>query len=215
MGVNGIILGNVASSEGAEPVLAQGGSPGKKDETNFSTSLPKVVAAERSSQATTAGGGARATNCKSDLEVFRAFVKAGERLADLHVNYEEPPEYPLQKIEKTGEKLDWHVEKMRLSRDKTSITYNQFLTLSGIPPETFQYRLGNRCALEWVIDQYQISKDKRSGIVNDPNRADDEQYIVRLIGQVITVSLETMKVVKSLPDLGLPAEAQAATAGPS
>ena len=84
--------------------------------------------------------------------------------------------------------------------------------LTGIPPETFEYRLGNRSALEWVIDQYQVSKDKRSGIVNDPNRADDEQYIVRLIVQVITVSLETMKIVNSLPDLGLPTEAQAATA---
>ena len=56
----------------------------------------------------------------------------------------------------------------------------------------------------WIIDQYQIKTDKRSGIVNDPNRLDDEQYIVRLIGQVITVSLETVKIVKSLPDLGLP-----------
>ena len=84
--------------------------------------------------------------------------------------------------------------------------------LTGIPPETFEYRLGNRSALEWVIDQYQVSKDKRSGIVNDPNRADDEQYVVRLIGQVITVSLETMKIVNSLPDLGLLTEARAATA---
>jgi predicted helicase len=139
-------------------------------------------------------------------------VQAGERLADLHVTYEKQPEYPLEKIEKGGEKLDWRVEKMRLSRDKTSLTYSQFLTLGGIPPETFEYRLGNRSALEWVIDQYQVSKDKRSGIVNDSNRADDEQYIVRLFGQVITVSLETMKVVKGLPDLGLPAETQAAAA---
>lgn len=157
-------------------------------------------------------GLARDDRFKSDLEVFRAFVKAGERLADLHVTYEKQPEYPLEKIEKGGEKLDWRVEKMRLSRDKTSLTYSQFLTLSGIPPETFEYRLGNRSALEWVIDQYQVSKDKRSGIVNDPNRADDPQYIVRLFGQVITVSLETMKVVKGLPDLGLPAETQAAAA---
>lgn len=109
------------------------------------------------------------------------------------MTYEKQPEYPLEKIEKGGEKLDWRVEKMRLSRDKTSLTYSQFLTLGGIPPETFEYRLGNRSALEWVIDQYQVSKDKRSGIVNDSNRADDEQYIVRLIGQVITVSLETME----------------------
>ena len=90
---------------------------------------------------------------------------------------------------------------MRLSKDKTQIVYNDFLTLSGIPPETFEYRLGNRSALDWVIDQYQVSTDKRSGITNDPNRADDPQYILRLIGQVITHSLETVKLVNSLPDL--------------
>jgi predicted helicase len=55
-----------------------------------------------------------------------------------------------------------------------------------------------------VVDQYQVSTDKRSGITNDPNRGDDPQYIVRLIGQVITVSLETVKIVRALPPLGLP-----------
>ena len=90
---------------------------------------------------------------------------------------------------------------MRLNKDKTSLVYNHFLTLRGIPPETYEYRLGNRSALEWVIDQYQVSTDKRSGITNDPNRADDPEYIVRLIGQVITVSLGTMKIVGSLPPL--------------
>jgi len=93
---------------------------------------------------------------------------------------------------------------MRLSKDKTSLIYNQFLTLSEIPKETCDYRLGNRSALEWVIDQYQVSTDKRSGITNDPNRADDPQYILRLIGQVITVSLETVKIVRVLPALGIP-----------
>jgi len=79
-----------------------------------------------------------------------------------------------------------------------SIDQNEFLTLEGIPPETLENRLGNRTALEWVIDQYQVSTDKRSGIINDPNRPDDPEYIVRLLGQVITVSLETVKVVKGL-----------------
>src|SRR5438105_855550 len=98
---------------------------------------------------------------------------------------------------------------MRLSKDKSTLFYNDWLTLSGIPPETYEYRLGNRSALEWVIDQYQVSTDKRSGIVNDPNRQDDEQYIKRLISQVITVSLETANIVRALPDLGLP-QAEAA-----
>jgi predicted helicase len=133
--------------------------------------------------------------------VFWLFVQAGRRLAELQVNYEQQIEYPLERVEKG--QLNWRVEKMRLSKDKTTLVYNDFLTLKGIPLETYEYRLGNRSALEWVIDQYQVSTDKRSGIVNDPNRAHDPEYIVRLIGQVITVSLETMKVVKSLPALAV------------
>ena len=131
--------------------------------------------------------------------MFWAFVEAGRQLANLHVNYEQQPEYPLERVEKG--QLNWRVQKMRLSKDKSTLVYNDFLTLKGIPPETYEYRLGNRSALEWVIDQYQVSTDKRSGITNDPNRADDPQYIVRLIGQVVTVSLETVKLVNALPAL--------------
>jgi predicted helicase len=134
---------------------------------------------------------------------FRAFSMAGKRLAELHVNYEQQPEYPLERIETPNAKLTFRVEKMRLGRDKSSLIYNDLFTLSGIPPETYEYRLGNRSALEWVIDQYQLSTDKRSGITNDPNREDDPEYILRLIGQVIQVSLETVKIVKALPALGL------------
>ena len=78
---------------------------------------------------------------------------------------------------------------------------NPSLTLAGIPAETFAYRLGNRSALEWVLDQYQRSTDARSGITSDPNRPDDPEYIIRLIGQVITVSLATVGIVAALPDL--------------
>ena len=141
----------------------------------------------------------QAASAQDDKQTFWAFANAGDRLADLHVNYEQQPEYPLERIEKG--QLNWRVEKMRLGKDKTSLIYNEFLTLRGIPPQTYEYRLGNRSALEWVIDQYQVSTDKRSGIVNDPNRADDPEYIVRLIGQVIGVSLATMEIVKSLPPL--------------
>ena len=70
----------------------------------------------------------------------------------------------------------------------------------------FEYRLGNRSALEWIIDQYQVSTDKRSGITNDPDRGDDPKYIVRLIGQVIAVSVETVKLVRSLSAKSLLAE---------
>src|SRR2546421_11317032 len=87
---------------------------------------------------------------------------------------------------------------MRLTANRTAVIVNESLTLSGIPQECFQYRLGNRSALEWVIDQYQISEDKRSGIVSDPNQLDDEEYIVRLVGKVITVSVETVRLVTEL-----------------
>ena len=134
---------------------------------------------------------------------FRAFAAAGARLARIHVGYEEQPEYPLTQVETPDMTLDWRVEKMRLSKDKTQLHYNGFLTLDGIPAQAFAYRLGNRSALEWIIDQYRVKTDKRSGIVNDPNRAADPQYIVRLIGKVISVSLETVKIVESLPELGI------------
>ena len=133
---------------------------------------------------------------------FWAFAKAGKRLGEIHVGYEEMDAYPIRFVETPDTPLDWRVEKMRLSKDKTQLKYNDFLTLDGIPAKAFDYRLGNRSALEWVIDQYQVKTDKRSGIVNDPNRPDDEEYIVKLIGKVIAVSLETVEIVEGLPELG-------------
>ena len=134
---------------------------------------------------------------------FRAFAEAGARLATIHVGYEEQPEYRFRQVETPGAPLDWRVEKMRLSKDKAQLRYNSFLTLDGIPAAAFNYRLGNRSALEWVVDQYRVKTDKRSGIVNDPNRGDDPEYILRLIGKVISVSLETVGIVEGLPELGI------------
>ena len=129
---------------------------------------------------------------------FLEFVKAGKRLAEIHVHYEDQPQYKLDLIETPNMPLDWRVEQMRFSKDKTQIRYNDFLTLAGIPTEAFQYRLGNRSALEWVVDQYRVKTDRRSGIENNPNRADDEEYIVDLIRKVISVSLETVEIVERL-----------------
>ena len=134
---------------------------------------------------------------------FWEFAKAGQRLGEIHVGYEDVEEYPLRFVETPDTPLDWRVEKMKLSRDRTQIKYNDFLTLDRIPAKAFEYRLGNRSALEWVIDQYRVKTDKRSGIVNDPNREDDPQYIVRLIGKVVAVSLETVEIVEGLPALGI------------
>ncbi|HJT56005.1 MAG TPA: type ISP restriction/modification enzyme [Ktedonobacteraceae bacterium] len=135
-----------------------------------------------------------------DRAAFETCVRIGKLLIELHLHYEQAQEYPLTWVEKKDVPVDWYVKKMRLTPDKRSLEVNEWLTLAGIPQECFQYRLGNRSALEWVIDQYQVSTDKRSGITSDPNRLDDERYIVGLVGRVITVSVETVRLVGKLAE---------------
>jgi predicted helicase len=127
---------------------------------------------------------------------FVAFATAGRELARLHVGYESLDPWPLEFVENKGVPYSERVTKMKLSADKLSIQVNESLSLSlsGIPPETFEYRLGSRSALEWIIDQYQVKGE------SDPNREDDPGYIVRLVGQVVRVSVATVEIVKSLPD---------------
>ncbi len=148
-----------------------------------------------------------AENLKHDLpqipllqskEAFVTCVRIGRQQMDIHLHYEQAKEYPLKWIENQDVPFSWRVEKMKLTVDKTAVIVNESLTLLGIPQECFQYRLGNRSALDWVIDQYQVNEDKRSGIVSDPNNLDDEEYIVRLVGRVITVSVETVRLVNEL-----------------
>lgn len=139
-------------------------------------------------------------------DLFRAFADTGATLAALHVGYEDAAEYPLTQHVNKDVPFGWRVTKMRLTPDRTAVKVNDSLTLAGIPPETFDYRLGNRSALDWVLDQYQVTTDKRSGLVSDPNRPDDPEYIARLIGKVVTVSLETVKAVAALPPLPPSAE---------
>lgn len=131
---------------------------------------------------------------------FQAFTSAGKQLARLHLEYETLEPYELQWVESADVPLSYRVDRMKLSKDKTVLIVNDSLTLAGIPPDVFAYRLGNRSALEWVIDQYRIKTDKRSRIRSDPNRPDDEDYIVRLVGQVVRVSLETVEIVRGLPE---------------
>jgi predicted helicase len=143
---------------------------------------------------------------------FWGFARAGRELAGLHVDYEKLQPYKLKYLENKDLPLSYNVgqedeeghipnPKMRLSTDRRSLKVNDSLTLGDIPPEASEYRLGNRSALEWVIDQYQVTEHKHSGIRSDPNRADDPEYIVRLVGQVVRISLETVRIVKSLPAL--------------
>ncbi len=133
-------------------------------------------------------------------EAFWATASIGRSLATLHSAYEQASPYPLREIE--DERLPYresrHVEKMRLTPDRSSLVVSRGLTLSGIPQECFAYRLGNRSALEWVLDQYQRRIDPRSGLLSDPNRPDDPDAIVRLVRQVITVSLTTLQLIDEL-----------------
>ncbi len=155
---------------------------------------------------------------------FHAFRDAGRELARLHLNYEREQVWRLDWEYDPERPLHYRVEKMRpLKRVQSedgdyrifdSLEYNDTLTLRGIPAEAFRYRLGTRSALEWIIDQYRVKTDKRSGIVSDPNAwstdlspdrqsGGDEQYIVNLVGRVITVSVETVKIVDGLAGLKL------------
>lgn len=101
---------------------------------------------------------------------YEATREAGSQLAALHLGYETAQEYPLTWRFISGMAQDWRVQKMKLTPDKTAAVYNEWLTLEGVPQEALAYRLGNRSALEWVIDQYQASTDVWNGIVSDSNR---------------------------------------------
>ena len=149
------------------------------------------------------------------VEDFRKFVEAGEQLLELHIRYEEQPDYPLGEETAFGDAGDpdfYRVQKLRWGRkgrtpDKTQIVVNDNITLTGIPDEAHEYMLGSCSALEWILDRYQVKTDKASGIVNDPNdwglEHGNPRYIVDLIKKVTYVSVETMKIVKALPRLTL------------
>jgi len=142
---------------------------------------------------------------------FHAFSRAGAQLADLHLNYESVERYELD-WQSTRKPVSYRVEKM-LPKGKVDSTegnykiystlkYNDTLTLRDIPERAFAYRLGNRSALDWIVDQYRVKTDKRSGITHDPNGySDDPQYILKLIERVITVSLRTVDIVEGLSKL--------------
>lgn len=150
---------------------------------------------------------------------FRPFAVAGQQLAELHLNYESVDRYELD-WDSTRQPVSYRVEKM-LPKGKVdfaggnykvyeTLKYNDSLTLHGIPERAFAYRLGNRSALDWIVDQYRVKTDKRSGITHDPNGySDDEQYILKLIESVITVSLRTVDIVEELAKLPFRSESPA------
>lgn len=150
------------------------------------------------------------TSSSSD---FWAFTEAGEKLLDLHTNYEDVKPHPLVE-EASGDSAStpdyYRVQKLKWGgksrdSDKSRLVYNTNITLAGIPDEAHEYMLGSRSALEWLIDRYQVKTDKASNIVNDPNDWVKDhghpRYVLDLIKKIVTVSVETVKITKSLPSL--------------
>jgi len=145
---------------------------------------------------------------------FWAFSTAGRLLAELHLNYETVPMYTGATIDTGGKKLtdaDYRVEKMRYgksgkNKDLSTLHYNGKITVTGIPLEAYDYVVNGKPALDWVIERQCVKTDKDSGIVNDANdwaidTMHNPRYPLDLFLRVITVSLETMKIVRSLPAL--------------
>ena len=146
-----------------------------------------------------------------DAAQFEAFSDAGRKLADLHLNYETVEPFPLEEVCSRPEldPLDlYRVQKMRFPKGQgvkdrpISIIYNEYITLSGVPDEAWGYMLSGKAALYWIIDRYQVKKDKESGIMNDPNEfSEDPRYIIDLVKRIVTVSVETLEIVRNLPIL--------------
>ena len=147
---------------------------------------------------------------------FWAFSKAGRELADLHLNYETIEPYrkcivSFAPLTNKGDKMNYHVEKMRFGKidsktsDKSVIYYNNSITITGVPAEAYEYVVNGKSAIEWIMERYAITTDKKSGITNDPNdwarEHNDEKYILNLLLRVINVSVQTVEIVKRLPKL--------------
>ncbi len=147
---------------------------------------------------------------------FQGFSDAGRMLAELHVGYEGVEGWPLtvtvEEKEPGGQdapddKELYRVSKMRFggaakSPDKTTIKYNDYITVEGIPLEAYEYIVNGKSAIEWVMERYQVTQHKDSKIINDPNDwSDDPRYILELLGKVVAVSMKTVEIVAGLPNL--------------
>ncbi|MEG2560846.1 MAG: type ISP restriction/modification enzyme, partial [Acinetobacter sp.] len=153
--------------------------------------------------------------CVKKVEDFWAFSKAGRDLAHWHLNYEtvEPYKATLDTGSTAYSQLtaeDFYVKKMKFAKkgEKGTVVYNKRITIKDIPVEAYDYVVNGKPALEWVIERQSVSTHKDSGIVNDANDWANETmnnaaYPLELFLRVITVSLETMKIVRSLPKLDI------------
>lgn len=150
---------------------------------------------------------------------FWAFSRAGRSLAELHLGYESVEPYAgchtVNSTTSDDDAINYRVEKMRFGKldsktaDKRIIHYNAGITIENIPLEAYDYVVNGKSAIEWVMERYAVKTDPASQITNDPNdwcrEHDDPKYIYNLLLRLITVSLETMKIIRSLPKLKLDA----------
>jgi predicted helicase len=144
------------------------------------------------------------------IEDFKAFNKAGRYLADLHLNYENKKEYKVNYKNDISlfKGSDFYVEKMKFAdkKDKSSIIYNHKITIKNIPLEAFDYVVNGKSAVEWIMDRQRIATHKDSQITNNPNDWANEamnnpKYPLELLLKVITISVDTVKIVNKLPKL--------------
>lgn len=141
-----------------------------------------------------------------NIETFMEFSKKGKELAELHLNYEEVPAYP-DVIVHGEETCNFTVDKMRfINKDnKSTIIYNNSITIENIPCKAYEYVVNGKSAIEWIMERYQIKTDKDSGIKNAPNDWAKEhnkpRYILDLLLSIITVSVKSVDIINSLPKL--------------
>ncbi|MGO4985894.1 DEAD/DEAH box helicase [Streptococcus alactolyticus] len=137
------------------------------------------------------------------------YVEVGKALMGLHLNYEEVPVYDGVNIE-ISDQPSYKVTKMKFAKkrdengklvnDLSTIIFNSDITISNIPKKAYEYVVNGRSAIEWIIDQYQVKTDKKSGITDDPNNySEDEKYIFNLLLRIINVSIQTVDLINSLP----------------
>lgn len=138
------------------------------------------------------------------------YVEVGKALMDLHLNYEDVSVYEYVDIQ-LSDQISYKVTKMKFAKkrdengksinDRSAIIYNNNITISDIPEKAYQYVVNGRSAIEWIMDQYQIKTDKKSGITDDPNDySNDEKYIFNLLLRIINVSIQTVDLINSLPE---------------
>lgn len=176
---------------------------------------------------------ARIPLCKTGAD-FAKFVRAGRRLADLHCSYESLEPWKTCKVD-VAKGASFNVSKMRFAKkkapvdtngngkldraeieDRSTIVYNSGITISGIPLEAYDYVVNGKSPIDWAIERYQVTTNKDSGIVNDPNKfleeSGNKRYIVDLIPKLVTVSMETLAIVSRLPRLEFPSSTPATPA---